>query len=239
MDISNYKYDPTVIHTNLVKTPDNQLVTKNGCQICVPVGYVSKNLAIIGSEISILGVCAFIVDGKYGVSMATSMVTLGPCAMETVEMDGEPYYLFTFEAGSLVWVTTELVKIKKIVNNILDYFNDYGHSPWFMSDLHQSELLRDTQYWNGFKVGGGQPVYDMMVAPLARDPRNIKTQFRHLIKVDSDVYKRPLLLPSRDIGSNASSNLARLNGSEMKQGIKAALLSDVEREEDLEKLFIK
>lgn len=240
MDISKFKHDPSVIHKCVVKTPDKKLVTPTGCKLCIPVGYTSKSLAIIGSEVSILGVCAFYNDKfQYGVSMATSMATLGPNTMETVEMDGEPYYVFTFEPGSVVFVATEMVRDKKLVNAILDYFNDYGHSPWFMSDLLQSELLRDTRYWNDISLGGGQVVYDMMVAPLARDPKNIKTQFRHALKSESEIHTRPILLPSRDIGANASSNLARLNGSEMKVGIKSALLSKVEREEDLEKLFIK
>lgn len=240
MDISKFKHDPAAIHKCVVKTPDKKLVTTTGCKISIPVGYTSKGLAIIGSEVSILGVFVIFNDKlQYGVSMATTMVTLGPCIVETVDVDGDPHYVFTFDAGGEVFTTTSLVKDKKPVNLILDYFNDYGHSPWFLSLLLQSELLRDTQYWNGFKVGGGQVVYDMMVAMLARDPKNIKTQYRHVLKSENDIHERPILLPSRDIGENTTSNLARLNGSELKVGIKAGLLSKVEREEDLEKIFIK
>ena len=240
MDISKLKHDPDKVNKTLFVTDSNELRTATGCKIYIPAGYIGKGLASISSEVSTLGVFAiFCDDGHYGVSMATSMVVLGPCDFDTVSMGDEDFYVFTFDKGAVVIEDVNLVKNKKITSPILDYFNDYGHSPWFMNGLLQSELLRDTKYFNDIFLGGGQPVYDMMVAPLARDPKNIKTQWRHILKVDSDIFSRPALLPSRDIAANTTSNFARLNGSEMKQGIKAALLSKPEREEPLETIFIK
>ena len=240
MDISKLKHDPDKVNKTLFVTDSNELRTATGCKIYIPAGYIGKGLASISSEVSTLGVFAiFCDDVHYGVSMATSMVVLGPCDFDTVSMSDEDFYVFTFDKGAVVIEDVNLVKNKKITSPILDYFNDYGHSPWFMNGLLQSELLRDTKYFNDIFLGGGQPVYDMMVAPLARDPKNIKTQWRHIIKVDSEIFSRPVLLPSRDIAANTTSNFARLNGSEMKQGIKAALLSKPEREEPLETIFIK
>lgn len=240
MDISKLKHDPDKVNKTLFVTDSNELRTATGCKIYIPAGYIGKGLASISSEVSTLGVFAiFCDDVHYGVSMATSMVVLGPCDFDTVSMGDEDFYVFTFDKGAVVIEDVNLVKNKKITSPILDYFNDYGHSPWFMNGLLQSELLRDTKYFNDIFLGGGQPVYDMMVAPLARDPKNIKTQWRHILKVDSDIFSRPALLPSRDIAANTTSNFARLNGSEMKQGIKAALLSKPEREEPLETIFIK
>ena len=240
MDISKLKHDPDKVNKTLFVTDSNELRTATGCKIYIPAGYIGKGLASISSEVSTLGVFAiFCEDVHYGVSMATSMVVLGPCDFDTVSMGDEDFYVFTFDKGAVVIEDVNLVKNKKITSPILDYFNDYGHSPWFMNGLLQSELLRDTKYFNDIFLGGGQPVYDMMVAPLARDPKNIKTQWRHILKVDSDIFSRPALLPSRDIAANTTSNFARLNGSEMKQGIKAALLSKPEREEPLETIFIK
>lgn len=240
MDISKLKHDPDKVNKTLFVTDSNELRTAAGCKIYIPAGYIGKGLASISSEVSTLGVFAiFCDDVHYGVSMATSMVVLGPCDFDTVSMGDEDFYVFTFDKGAVVIEDVNLVKNKKITSPILDYFNDYGHSPWFMNGLLQSELLRDTKYFNDIFLGGGQPVYDMMVAPLARDPKNIKTQWRHILKVDSDIFSRPALLPSRDIAANTTSNFARLNGSEMKQGIKAALLSKPEREEPLETIFIK
>lgn len=240
MDISKLKHDPDKVNKTLFVTDSNELRTATGCKIYIPAGYIGKGLASISSEVSTLGVFAiFCDDVHYGVSMATSMVVLGPCDFDTVSMGDEDFYVFTFDKGAVVIEDVNLVKNKKITSPILDYFNDYGHSPWFMNGLLQSELLRDTKYFNDIFLGGGQPVYDMMVAPLARDPKNIKTQWRHILKVDSDIFSRPVLLPSRDIAANTTSNFARLNGSEMKQGIKAALLSKPEREEPLETIFIK
>lgn len=206
MDISKLKHDPDKVNKTLFVTDSNELRTATGCKIYIPAGYIGKGLASISSEVSTLGVFAiFCDDVHYGVSMATSMVVLGPCDFDTVSIGDEDFYVFTFDKGAVVIEDVNLVKNKKITSPILDYFNDYGHSPWFMNGLLQSELLRDTKYFNDIFLGGGQPVYDMMVAPLARDPKNIKTQWRHILKVDSDIFSRPALLPSRDIAANTTS----------------------------------
>lgn len=240
MDISRLKHDPIKVNSTLFETETHQLRTTVGCTIYIPAGYIGKGLAVISSEVSSLGVFAISHDGvHYGVSMCTGMVTFGPCEIATVEMDDEEFIQLTFEKGSIVLDDIYIVKNKKITSPLLDYFNDYGHSPWFMNGILQAELLRDTKYFNDIFLGGGQPVYDMMVSPLARDPKNVETQWRHVIKADADLFSRPIFLPSRDIASNASSNFARINGSELKQGIKAALLSNPDRSEPLEEIFIK
>lgn len=240
MDISRLKHEPIKVYKTLFETDTHQLRTDSGCSIYFPAGYIGKGLAVISSEVSSLGVFAITHDGvHYGVSMCTGMVTFGPCEISSVEMDDEEYVKLTFEKGSIVLDDTNIVKKKKLTSPLLDYFNDYGHSPWFMNGILQAELLRDTQYFNDIFLGGGQPVYDMMVSPLARDPKNLENQWRHVIKVDADLFNRPVFLPSRDVASNASSNFARINGSELKQGIKAALLSNPERPEPLEDIFIK
>jgi hypothetical protein len=147
------------------------------------------------------------------------MVNFGPCKYDVVEVGGEDHYALTFEKGSVVFLSTNIMKGKKITAPITDYFIDYGHVPWFIDAVKHAELIRDTDYFNGVRLGGGQPVYDMMVANIARDPKDIRTQWRHTIKTEADITKRPLFIPLRDIAETTTSNFARLNGSELKQGI--------------------
>ena len=142
MDISKAKRDAAKVKATLFETPENQLVTKTGCSIYVPAGYTSKGLAVISSEVSILGTYAmFIDDTTYAVSIATSMMTILPDGIDNVQLDGEEYFRFDFKPGSTVIKNTKLVKSKKLTNYIMDYFIDYGHTPWFMNYRDLAELF--------------------------------------------------------------------------------------------------
>jgi hypothetical protein len=74
---------------------------------------------------------------------------------------------------------------------------------------------------------------------FARNPKSIKQYYRHAIDKNQDLFGFPRFVPLRDIAINTTSNLARLNGSEMQRGIKSALLAEPQRSEPLEELFIK
>lgn len=243
MDISNLKREPQKVRETFMENKNHELITKTGCTIYVPANYTEKGLGFIAAEVSILGIFMVVIKGGYyAVSdKATSMITLGPCLIDTVKMgpDEEEYLKFEFEPGAVVMKTTLLVKDKKLTNAVLDYFVDFGHSPWFFNYLDLAELLRETPHFNDIKLGGGQPVYDMIVAPLARTPKDITSYYRHFIKSEDEIYKRPLFVPTRDIALTTTSNLASLNGSELQRGIKAALTREVDRSEPLEELFIK
>lgn len=240
MDISKAVRNADKVKATLFETPENQLITKTGCSIYIPAGYTSKGLAVISSEVSILGTFAmFIDDTTYSVSIATSMMAILPDVIDTVMLDGEEYFRFDFKPGSTVIKNTKLVKSKKLTNYIMDYFIDYGHTPWFMNYRDLAELFNRSRYWNDMQMGQGQAVLDIIVAGIARNPKSIKQYYRHAIDKNQDLFGFPRFVPLRDIAINTTSNLARLNGSEMQRGIKSALLAEPQRSEPLEELFIK
>jgi hypothetical protein len=240
MDTSKLKRDAARVRSTLVETPDHQLITKSGCTIYVPANYTDKGLAVITSEVSILGVYAlFIDDVTYCVSNATCMLTISPDQINTVQMDDEEYFKFSFNPGSVVIQNTMSVKNKKLTNYIMDYFIDYGHTPWFMNYQDLAELFSQSRYYNNMRMGQGQPVLDIIVAGISRNPKNVREYYRHAITTEGEITGKPRFVPLRDIAINTTSNLARLNGSELQRGIKSALLSEPQRSEPLEELLIK
>lgn len=239
MDISKTIRDPQKVHDTLLEK-DDQLITKSGCTIYVPEGYTSKGLAVIGTEISILGVFAIFIDDKtYGVSTATSMMTLGDNHITDSVMVGETVYLsYTFPAGAVVFKSVELIKEKKLVNAIMDFFFDYGYSPWWMTYLDMAELYKYAGYFNQMNMGG-QIVQDIIVAGIARNPDNVHQFYRMELDNIKQIYQRPTFLKQRDIAMNTSSNLARINGSELARATKAVLLSEPTQPQELEDILMR
>lgn len=243
MDISKLKRVPSVIHDSLI-TRNGQVLTKTGCVISIPANYTNYNLAVLAAEISILGVYAIVVGDKhYGVSSATGMLTLGPCEINNVQMETakgpEDYLEFTFTPGSVVIKNTSVVKNKKFVNDIMNYFVDYSRIPWFMNMVDHAELFKNTRYFNDLNMARSQALLDIITAKLCRSSTDVKVPFRYVIKTDDEVFSQPRIIPLRDIPNNTASNLARINGSELQLGIKTAMLAEPTRTEPLEQLFME
>ena len=239
MDISKLKRNPTKVQDTLVEK-NNQLITKTGCKIVIPASYTSKGLAVISSEVSILGIFAIIIDGNfYSVSRSTSMMTITPTQIENEMIADAEHLVFTFAPGSVVIKNTMLVKNKKLVNNIMDYFVDYGHSPWFISYVDHAELFANSKYFNDIRLGQSQAVLDVITAHVSRNPNKFEQYYRHSLKETGDLFRQPTFIATRDIANNATSNLARINGSELQRSIKSSLLATPERAEPLEQHFIE
>jgi len=237
MDISNLKRKPEVVIKTLTEK-NGQLITKTGCTVMIPAGYTNKGLATISSEVSILGVFALIIEGGfYSVSKATSLMIIEPDTIDTIDIEGEDYIVFTFNPGSVVIKNTMLVRDKKIVNTIMDYFIDYGHSPWFINYVDHAEIFKDSGYFNDIKLGSSQSVRDVITAHISRNPNKFAQYYRHAIKDGSGLLIRPTFIATRDIANNTTSNLARINGSELQRAIKSSLLANPTRIEPLEQLL--
>lgn len=238
MDISKAVRNPQRVHASLLEK-DNQLITKTGCTIYIPERYISKGLAVIGTEISILGIYAmFIDDVTYGVSTATAMCTLGDLHIsDKVTIEDVDYLSYKFPAGAVVLKTVELVIVKKIVNAIMDFFVDYGYTPWFFNYVDLAELFFDTGYWNKMDMGG-QIVQDIITANISRDPKDITKLFKDTMSNIKQLDTRPTFIPQRDIGMNTSSNLARVNGSELARATRAMLLSEPTQPQELEDILM-
>lgn len=240
MDVSRLKPNSTKVHESLYKTDDKRVITKVGCAIYIPANYTSKGLAIIGDRVRTLGVFMIVLeDGSYGVSIATAMMNLTPTTVDTESLWGADYLKLTFAPGSQVIESTSLIKSKKLTNTIVDYFIDYGHCPPFMNYVTHAELISRTGYFNDLNLGSHQAVRDIVVAGISRSKKDIHEYYRHAIDNSAQLRETPRRVPLRDIGLNTTSNLARLNGSELMVGMKSALLSKPVRAEPLEELFIK
>jgi len=240
MDISLLKRNAEKVQASLTENKNHELITKTGCTIYVPTGYTDKGLAIISSEVSIVGIYAIVIDDKYyGVSKATTMLTIVPTTIDTILIDDEEYFKFDFEPGSVVVRNTMAVRDKKLVNYIMDYFIDYGHSPWFITYLDHAELFRDAKYFNDIRLSDNQAVFDIITAHISRDPKKFEEYYRHTAKSGAVVHEHPRFIATRDIANNTTSNLARINGSELQRAIKSALTAEPKRAEPLEELYMK
>lgn len=90
--------------TDNLKVLADKVVTINGCKIIFPVRYVQAKLAQVDYYITYYGCfCMLDMEEKhYSVHNGLVRMTSIPDDISTIEIEGEPYYRLTFEAGSTV-----------------------------------------------------------------------------------------------------------------------------------------
>ena len=120
MDIKNLIRDPSKIHECLTELSDGRLVAKKQLKIIIPVRFAECNLASIGAEVNIVGIFAIIRDDKYyGLSLVNAMIRIEPTSTMKIDINDVGHYEFTFEPGSTVMSSVNLVKTDTLVYRIL------------------------------------------------------------------------------------------------------------------------
>lgn len=237
MDISKLKRNPSKIHDSILETQDGALITKTGCYILFPEDYIKKGLAIIGNEVSALGIYAiFIDDVTYALSTATSMTILGDGLIENVEVSGMNFVKVTFGPGDVFMKSTHLIISNKLVNTVMDFFMDQGKVPFYITARDMADMFIDSTYWNKVHFGGSQMVRDILASTITRSLDDVRVPYR-LTATPKTLNDRPRFIPLNDVGLNVTSNIARVCGPQLLRATRAALLEKRTTATDLEELY--
>jgi hypothetical protein len=239
MDWKRYQRDASKVHAVLVEQPDNSVMTTRGVKIYVPERFSEKQLAVIGAETYIVGIFAIVVDDLYyGVSTANAMMRIKPSLISTVKFDDSTYLEFSFEAGSTVIATTELIKTDTLVYRIFDEMIAKGHVPWYLSYDDLAKLFETAEYHAGMRLTRSHAILEMIAAAVARDPQDRTKYYRHSVVNQADERSRPpVVIPLRSITYGATNTTSKLLGSYWDQGLTSALVNPSTKVENIEDLL--
>ena len=110
MDINKLIRNSDKVKEALCELPDGRLVCRRPVKIYIPVRFEERGLASIGIETNIIGIYAISVDDKYyGISLVNAFIKIEPTSTMKIDIDGVGYYEFSFEAGSTVMSSVNLV----------------------------------------------------------------------------------------------------------------------------------
>jgi hypothetical protein len=239
MSLPGYVRDPARVQAALAVMPDKSVVAKQPLKIVVPSRFQEKQLATLGSDIYIVGIWAMIVDDKfYGISMTPAMMQIEPVATQTILMDGDEYLEFSFEKGSRVFVTTDLLKTKTLPYYIFDELLSRGNVPWYLEYEDLPHLFDQAPYHAGVSVGGNHAIFEMICAMIGRVKDDRRIHYRHAATSHDQQWKKPpAFVPFRSVIYNAPNTTAKLLGSYASDGLTSALVNPATRVERIEELL--
>lgn len=236
MDISTLTRSPDEVLKTVVETKNNQLVTKTGCKIYVPTRYASKQLLILADDIYILGFAGIVTPNNYYATMAVmAMVNIDPDSTKKVKIGDSDYYEFTFNKGSRVIKTLDLVKNDDLPFTIYDYFIAYGNVPWYMNYLNTLKLFETNNKHTGAFLASSPNVLALMAATICHDPGNVTELFRMSVNTLSDAVARtPDYIGLKNIKYGGRSVVTKLMNGYFEDNITSGLVSTSNKLEKME-----
>ena len=239
MDPKKLKRAPSKVHAYLRNMEDGTMVTTKGCKIYIPARFTEQQMAFLGTETSISGVFAIVVDDAfYGVSLVNAMMRIEPTSTNYIKVEDEDYIEFVFDAGATVISDINLVIRDTFIYQIYSEVLAKGHVPWFMSYEDLGRIFESARKHAGVSVGANHAIIEMIVAAISRVSSDRTLFYRHAVKVEKDLGAvAPFFIPLRSVTYGASNTTAKLVGAYWEEGLTSALVNPSDTVEPIEGLL--
>lgn len=239
MSTSKFIRQAQAVTSTLRETPDGRLITLKGCKVYIPGRYLEKNLAQIGAEKYICGICAIVVDDKYyGVLMVNAMIGIEPTVTNHVEFDGDEYFEFVFDPGAVLINNLNLVQTDTIPYRIYDEYLSNGRVPWYVGMEDLADVYGTAKEHADANVGTEHAITELIVSLIARDPQDRSQRYRHTIKDKRELITRPpVYVPLASVHYSATNTVNKLAGNYFSEGVRSAIIAPASRVEDIENLL--
>ena len=239
MDISKLVRDPAKIHSSLVELPDGRVVCKSDLKIIIPSRFEERGLAFIGVDTSIIGIYAIILDDKYyGISLVNAMIKIEPTSTMKIDINGVGHYEFSFEAGSTVFSSINLVKNDKLVYKIYDEIISKARVPWYVSYPDLSRIFDSARHHAGANVGNEHEVTELLVSLISRNTKDRHRYYRQTVKSLEEIKNEPPeYISLRNVAYSATNTTNKLAGSYFSDGVISSLVDPSIRTEKIERIL--
>lgn len=238
MDIKSLRRDPEAVKKHLIENSDGSITIDTACTIHIPERFTAKDLAIIESEVFIVGFFPIIINNEYyTVNNTLAMMRIYPSAIEKIVVENTPYFEFKFEAGDKIFGNKNLV-----VNNILTYyiydeFIAKGNFPWYMNYYDVAKIFETASLHAGVNLGN-LSILHMIASTTQRNAKDLTQLYRHILMQHSDIVNNPpVAVPFRSVIWNISDTTSKLNGAYFSESINSALNNPSESVELIEELL--
>lgn len=239
MDISTLTRDAGYVKSKL-SVADNQVFAKTQTQVLFPVIFEEKKIAQIGTIVRTIGFICFVIDNKYSVMKVCADVTLEPTSLTKVVIGSMEYYQLTFDAGSRILTSLDLLKNKSILYYIFDTLIAKGNIPWYLDYEDMAKLFTTADKHAGVNLGVQNTIHEMIAATISRQAKD-RTQYVRFALLKPEDYDQVKISfePFRSVVYGATNTTSRLLGSYFDDNTLSALVNPSQSTEKVEELLRK
>lgn len=239
MDFTKLKRDANKVHQDLVLIDGKEIITKKGCKVYIPVRFEEQGLATIGTNTTMLGFFPIVLDdGSYAVSSALTMVRTKPDEINNIKIEDEGYLELVYYAGSSVIANTEVLQDANLLFLTWDEFISKGKIPWYLNYEDLGKIYENSKHYTGVTLGANRVILELIASVIARDPKNLNSHYRHVVKSIGDLTAYPpTVVKLNSVTYGASNTTAKLIGAYWEEGVTSALINPSQKNEAIEDLL--
>ena len=218
---------------------DGKVYCKEPCRIQIPVRFVKRNMAKIGTSNFIYGLFPIILEsGEYALHNLCAMVEILPYKTTETTVDGEDYYEFHFEKNSVVINNTTVVQRKTLMFNVFDELFFKGKIPWYLNYFDICSLFDTAKSHADSKVAEVPDTIELLASIISRSVENPKLSIRLTAKSINDF--KPSQMKSvalKNVMFSVNTTLNKLAGSYFDPGVRSALVQPTDQVDKLESIL--
>lgn len=223
LNVNQLVRDKQFIMSNLVKSPDNELITKRKCTILVPSYYFEVELGVDGQEPEVIGIFPIIMDNRYCLHAVLGTLVLTPTEVSEIKIDDVLYHVYEFEAGATVVRNYSVIMTDTNPYYVYRAFIARGKVPWYVKYDDLMMIFENTGKYNGITLGVSNALLELLGATIARDPKNLNKMYRSII-THTGGNQNPFWAGLNNVQLSTDDTVSRLLGSYMDDGINSALM---------------
>ena len=220
MKMSNYKRDGKAVLAGLVTMKNNSLVAKKDCFILYPVAWEGTTLVTASGDggFRISGPVGIFIGKAYSTMTCMAQIGYTPESMNKVEVDGIPMVAMHFPAGCQVIDNLEVVRDGNVPYYVDHNVTAKGVSIPYMTKDDRLNLMTTTGASSGLFGLPNQAYITLRTNHYLRTPGNLSK----LTNGSSSGKFVPISI--MDIANAVPSNLGKLSGSYMEDGMQEILI---------------
>jgi predicted lactoylglutathione lyase len=235
MDISTLKRDCEYVHKALSEVGDS-LVALKPLKIYLPEIYQASGLLYLTDTTQMFATFGIVVDDKYSVSIAAAMCNTEPDNITIITIGNEKYYEFSYEKGSKVMTSVNLVQSNTILIKIYKTFFTSANVPWYFNyDVDYAMVFDTAELHAKSSLRINNAMIEFLVSIIARDSSNKTKFFRY--KANVTKLMKPIYIPLSAITLQATNTFAKLAGGYFNDGLTSALVNPTTTNESIETLI--
>jgi hypothetical protein len=203
-------------------------------ELRIPLKFKQHGVLTVSDNVTTPGIMDMIFDDKYQAGLnILAAFTIIPSEIDEMTYDGIDYLVLRLKKGDTFMTSYRVIQDPYIVYVLWTEFITYGGIIYTLDYDALLKLFAHVYELTGGGIGVSRPVYEGIIAHLARDPDNISKQYRL-----TDMKKKMSLVALKSVSQAPTGTVARLNGSFFKtEGVTAALRHQVNEHQPFEDLL--
>lgn len=202
-------------------------------QVRIPKRFQSYRMLEITDVIKALGVMDLIINEKYECSLnILGRITIIPSRYEEIVLKDVPYLVAHLEHGDIFINDTNIAQEASVIYAVFCEFVTRG-KPLYTFTYEEFALVFDrVKEFVGRGLGVERSVFELIIAHIARDKKDLFKQYRH-----TDLKSPPVFIDLNNVSLAPTTTSSRLVGAYFEDGLTASLITTSKEKAPFEEIM--